>query len=45
LPAPLLDQLRGQIERAANEQAARFPLNVRQVAFRPGCVAIMGTTP
>jgi hypothetical protein len=44
LPAALLDQLRGAIEKAANEQAADFPLVVRQVSFQKGCLAVMGTS-
>ena len=45
LPGPILDQLREAIEKSANESAADFPLVVRQVAFRAGCVAVMGTSP
>jgi hypothetical protein len=45
LPGPILDQLRAAVEKSANDSAGDFPLVVRQVAFRKGCVAIMGTTP
>ena len=44
LPAGILDQLRVAVEKAANEQAASFPLVVRQVSFQRGCLAVMGTS-
>jgi hypothetical protein len=45
LPGGILDQAKAQIEKTANDQAASLPLVVRQVLFRAGCVAIIGTTP
>ena len=45
LPPAILDQLRAAIEKTANESLASFPLVVRQVAFRTGCLAVMGTSP
>jgi len=45
LPGPLLDQIQQAINQSATDATSDFPIVVRQVALRPGCMAIMGTTP
>ncbi|HUQ40937.1 MAG TPA: FecR domain-containing protein [Candidatus Limnocylindrales bacterium] len=45
LPGVILDQLQGAFETAMNEFTARFPMVVRRVAMRAGCLGVMGTTP
>jgi FecR protein len=45
LPGVLLDQLQQAINQSATDATSGLPIVVRQVALRPGCVAIMGTTP
>lgn len=45
LPAGLLDGLRAAVENNLGEFSRGFPFRVRQVAMRPGCLSIMGTTP
>jgi 5-carboxymethyl-2-hydroxymuconate isomerase len=45
LPAGLLDGVRAAVDRSLSEFSGTFPLAVRQVALRQGCLSIMGTTP
>ncbi|MEK7861779.1 MAG: hypothetical protein AAB295_00745, partial [Chloroflexota bacterium] len=45
LPGAILQQLQAAIEQGMNEFTATFPMVVRQVALRPGCLGIMGSTP
>jgi hypothetical protein len=45
VPSALLGQLQTAIEEGMNEFTETFPLVVRQVALRQGCLGIMGTTP
>jgi hypothetical protein len=45
LPAGLLDGVRAAVEKGLNDFSSGFPFTVRQVAMRPGCLSIMGTTP
>ncbi len=44
LPSGLLAILRWVIERRMNEFAAEFPMGVRQVVLRPGCLGVIGST-
>ena len=44
IPQLVLDQVRTQIDRAADESGLTFPFDVRRVALRDGCLAIIGTT-
>jgi hypothetical protein len=44
IPQLILDQVRTQIDRAADESGLTFPFDVRRVALRDGCLAIIGTT-
>lgn len=45
LPAAILQQIQSAIEKGMNDFANGFPLVVRQVALRSGCLGVMGTTP
>ena len=45
LPAGLLDRIRAPFEDRLNEFPGGFPFRVRQVLMRPGCLAVLGTTP
>ncbi len=45
LPGAILQQIQAAIERGMNEFTDTFPMVVRQVALRPGCLGIMGSTP
>lgn len=45
IPGAILQQMQAAIERGMNEFTDTFPMVVRQVALRPGCLGIMGTTP
>ena len=45
LPAGLLDGIRAPLEESLNEFSSGFPFPVRQVLMRPGCLAVLGTTP
>ena len=45
LPSGLLDGIRGPLENSLSDFSAGFPFTVRQVTMRPGCLAIVGTTP
>ena len=45
LPGPLLDQIQQAINSSATEATSGLPFVVRQVTLRPGCMAILGTTP
>ncbi|HET7700911.1 MAG TPA: FecR domain-containing protein [Candidatus Limnocylindria bacterium] len=45
IPSAILQQMQAAIERGMNEFTDTFPMVVRQVALRPGCLGIMGTTP
>lgn len=45
LPSVLLAQVEQAINQSAADATGDLPIVVRQVALRPGCMAIMGTTP
>ncbi len=45
LPGPVLDQIQADVQKGLNEFSASFPIVVRQVALRAGCLAVMGSTP
>ena len=45
LPGAVRDQIVAAIDNGLNNFAATFPLSVERVALRPGCLAIIGTTP
>lgn len=45
LPAAVVQQVQTAIEQAMADFTDTFPLVVRRVALRPGCLGIMGTTP
>ena len=45
LPSALLDQVQQSINQSAAVATGDLPIVVRQVALRPGCMVIMGTTP
>ena len=45
LPSALLVQVEQVIDQSATDATNDLPLVVRQVALRPGCMAIMGATP
>ena len=45
LPGAILEQLQAAVERGMNEFTGTFPMVVRQVALRTGCIGVMGTTP
>jgi len=45
VPGPILDQLQRAVEQGLNDFTDTFPMTVRQVALRPGCLGVMGTTP
>jgi hypothetical protein len=45
VPGAIKDQILTQINAALAQFAASFPLTVERVALRPGCFAIIGTTP
>jgi hypothetical protein len=44
LPAAVLEQVQKSIDKSAGDVSDSFPFNVRQVALRQGCFAIMGST-
>lgn len=44
IPGAILDQVRAAIEQNATSVGDGLPFAVRQVALRPGCFAIIGTT-
>lgn len=43
VPAPLLDQVRLRVQDALEDAGGDLPLAVERVAFRAGCVAIVGS--
>jgi hypothetical protein len=45
VPAALIEQIQSAINNGLNEFTASFPLVARQVALRPGCFGVMGSTP
>ena len=45
LPDGVLDPLRSAIDASLNDFSNGFPLTVRQVSLRQGCLSVMGTTP
>lgn len=45
LPGAILEQVGQALEKAASDATGGLPMVVRQVALRPGCMAIVGTTP
>jgi hypothetical protein len=45
VPGAAKDQLLGALDRGLTDFAGQFPLVVERVAFRSGCMAIIGTTP
>lgn len=45
LPSAVLEQIQNAVERGMNEFTGSFPIVVRQVALRLGCLGVMGTTP
>ena len=45
LPGAVLDQIQTSVESGLNDFTNTFPMTVRQVALRPGCLGVMGTTP
>lgn len=45
LPSFVRDQLLGAFDRAFAEFADSIPLNIERVAFRSGCIALIGKTP
>ncbi len=45
VPSALLQQVQEAVERGMNEFTDTFPMVVRQVALRTGCLGVMGTTP
>ena len=45
IPAPLLQQIASAFEQSIGELTSGFPMVVRQVAMRQGCLAVIGTTP
>jgi hypothetical protein len=44
LPSPVLDQIQSDVQKGLDEFSASFPMVVRRVALRPGCLAVMGST-
>ena len=44
VPQPALDQVKAVIEKSAAPISEAMPFDVRQVALRNGCFAIMGQT-
>jgi hypothetical protein len=45
VPGAILQQIQAAVEKGLNEFSDSFPIVVRQVALRPGCLGVMGTTP
>jgi len=45
VPAAIVEQIQSAINSGLDEFTASFPLVVRQVALRPGCFGVMGSTP
>lgn len=45
LPSAILQQVQVAIERGMADFTDTFPMVVRQVALRPGCLGVMGATP
>ena len=45
LPAPLKQEILTRVNTALAGSGERIPLVVQRVAFRPGCLAIIGSTP
>jgi hypothetical protein len=45
VPGPILDQIGKAVEQALGGFTDTFPMVVRQVALRTGCMGVMGTTP
>jgi hypothetical protein len=45
VPGPILDQIQNVIEQSLSEFSASFPMVVRQVVLRGGCIGVIGTTP
>ena len=45
VPSAILQQIQTAVERGMNEFTDSFPMVVRQVALRAGCLGVMGTTP
>jgi hypothetical protein len=45
LPSTLLEGIQQAINQSATDATSGLPIVVRQVALRPGCMAIVGTTP
>lgn len=45
IPGNVKDQLTATLDKSLNDFGASFPLVVDRVAFRSGCLAVIGTTP
>ncbi len=45
VPGPILDQIQKAVEQGLGDFTDTFPMVVRQVALRTGCMGVMGTTP
>ena len=45
VPGSVKDQLVSALDRSLTDFAGSFPLSVARVAFRSGCMAVIGTTP
>lgn len=45
LPSAILQQIQAAVETGMNDFSGGFPMVVRQVALRSGCMGVMGTTP
>lgn len=45
VPAAILQQVQTAVEEGLNDFTDSFPMVVRQVALRSGCLGVMGTTP
>jgi hypothetical protein len=45
IPGNVKEQLTGALDKSLTEFGASFPLVVERVAFRSGCLAVIGTTP
>lgn len=45
VPGAILDRIEAQVDKGLADFSDSFPMVVRQVALRSGCLGIMGTTP
>lgn len=45
VPGAILQQVQSAVESGMNEFTSTFPMVVRQVALRAGCLGVMGSTP